>query len=106
MGDPKVMMAEAARKAEAEAARKAEKAAKAAAREAEAARTAARALIPPTEMFKPEHDALFDRDASFGELDEGGVPLADAAGEPLSKSQRKKLIKQMDKQAKLVGAGK
>ena len=94
------------RRASIEAAQKAlaEKAAKAAAREAEAARAAARALIAPAEMFKPEHDGVFEREVSYGSLDEEGVPLTDAAGEELSKSARKKLGKQMAKQAKLVGA--
>ena len=33
-------------------------------------------------------------------LDESGLPLTDAAGEPVSKSQRKKLKKRLDVHAK------
>ena len=99
MGDPKVLKAEMDRRAAAAAKAAEEKAAKAAG----AAREAARAAIPPCDMFKPEYDALFERPAPFGALDAEGVPLEDASGEPLSKSQRKKLIKEMEKQAKLTG---
>jgi cysteinyl-tRNA synthetase len=101
MGDPKVLKAEMERRAAAAAKAAEEKAAKAAAKAAGAAREAARTAIPPSDMFKPEYDALFERPAPFGALDAEGVPLEDASGEPLSKSQRKKLIKEMEKQAKL-----
>ena len=104
VGDPKLLMAELERKQQAAEKAAAEKAAKAAARAAEAARAAARALVPPAQMFLPEHDALFERDAPFGGLDADGVPEHDAAGEPLSKSARKKLIKARDKHAKLHAA--
>ena len=52
----------------------------------------------------PAHDAAFERDASFGAFDEDGLPQADAAGESLSKSARKKLLKARDKHAKLHAA--
>ena len=106
IADPKVVMAEAARKAEAAEKAAAEKAAKAAKREAEAAMVAARALVPPLEMFKPEHDELFERSESYGELDAEGLPVSDAAGEALSKSAKKKLKKVMDKHAKAFEAAK
>ena len=100
IGDPKLVMAEAARKAEAAAKAAAEKEAKAAARAAAAAAEAARAAVPPVAMFGAEHDGLFEREAPFGAWDVDGVPTESAEGEPLSKSQRKKLLKQRDKQAK------
>ena len=57
--------------------------------------------MPPVAMFSTEHDALFERDSpTYGELDADGLPVETANGEPLSKSQRKKLAKQMAKQAK------
>ena len=46
-----------------------------------------------------EHDALFERESSLGGLDDDGLPTLDAQGEPLSKSARKKLVKQRDKHA-------
>ena len=36
----------------------------------------------------------------YGTFDESGLPLTDAAGEPVSKSQRKKLKKRLDVHAK------
>jgi cysteinyl-tRNA synthetase len=102
LDDPKIVLAEVARRAEAAAAADAVRAAKAAARQAAAEEDAARAAVPPEDMFKPEHDALFGRPAgAFGpELDEGGVPVSDGGGEALSKNARKKLLKQREKQAK------
>ena len=91
-----------ARKAELAATAAAEKEAKAAARAATAVKDAARAAVPAAVMFSPEHDALFERDSpSYGQLDPDGLPMEMADGEPLSKSQRKKLVKQMGKQAKV-----
>ena len=55
------------------------------------ARRRARSVVSPTVMFEPKYDDLFDRDVSFGETDEEGLPLCLADGEPLSKRQRKKL---------------
>ena len=63
---------------------------------------AARAAVPPSQMFAAEHDALFGREqGQYGALDADGVPTADGAGEPLSKSAIKKLKKMLDKQKKL-----
>lgn len=100
LGDPKVMMAEAARRAEAAQEAAAAKEAKAAAKAARAAKEAAQLAVPPSEYFAAEYDELFEREASYGGLDEGGLPTLDAEGEPLSKSQRKKLSKVLDKHAK------
>ncbi len=100
MADPKLLMAEAEREREAAAGRAARGAAKAALE----AQLKARALVPPAEMFLPKHDEAFERKESFGELDGDGIPLADAAGEALSKSQRKKLVKVAAKQAKAYEA--
>ena len=100
VGDPKVMMAEAARRAEAAAEAAAAKGAKAAAKAANAAKEAAQLAVPPTEYFAAVHDALFEREAGYGELDEAGIPTLDADGEPLSKSQRKKLGKVLEKHKK------
>lgn len=82
----------------------AEKELKAAARAAAAAAEAARAQVPPGEIFLPQHDQAFDRGESYSEFDEDGLPIADASGEPLSKSTRKKLRKQMEKHAKSYAA--
>ena len=64
----------------------------------------ARAAVAPGAMFLPEHDTVFEREASYGGIDDGGLPTLDASGEPLSKSARKKLGKQRDKQAKAFEA--
>ena len=101
MLDPRVLKAEQERKVAAAAKAAEAKLAKQATRQAVAAREAARAAVPPEEMFAPEHDALFEREASYKALDEEGLPLENASGEPLSKSQRKKLVKQREKQAKV-----
>jgi len=39
-------------------------------------------------------------------VDGEGLPLTDATGEPISKSARKKLVKQMEKQAKFLAFAK
>ena len=98
------MLAEAARRREVAAQAEAAKAARAADQAAREAAEAARASVPPSEMFSPAHDGLFGRESSYGALDAEGIPLEDATGEPLSKSQRKKLVKLAQKQAKLVEA--
>lgn len=51
-----------------------------------------KAKIPPGELFKND---------DFTAWDEHGIPTADKAGEPLSKSMKKKLQKQYDAQKKL-----
>lgn len=107
LDDPKIVQAEVARRAEAAAEAETQRKAKAEARARAAAAEAARAAVPPTEMFRPEHDELFGREpgASFGgEFDADGLPLVDASGAPLSKSARKKLMKQRDKQAMIYVA--
>ena len=60
--------------------------------------------MPAAEMFQPQHDAAFERSESFGGFDDDGLPTVDGSGEPLSKSSRKKLIKQQAKQAKANAA--
>jgi len=104
-GDPKLLQAEAARKAEQAAELAAAKAAKAAAKEAAKAKEAALAMIPPTAMFAAEHDAAFEREGpSYTKLDDNGLPTETDDGELVSKSMRKKLIKQQTKHAKLHAA--
>merc|ERR1712039_849617 len=63
MGDPKLLKAEAERKAEEKAKLAAEKQAKAEKRAAAAAAEAARAKIIPSVMFAPEYDELFERES-------------------------------------------
>lgn len=104
VGDPRVVMAEAARRAEAVKEAEAAKQAKAAAKAANAAKDEARKQVPPAEYFSAAYDELFEREVSYGACDEAGVPMEDASGEPLSKSARKKLIKVLDKHKKLHAA--
>ena len=63
-------------------------------------------LAPGVGTMEDPEGRLEDERCLSTALDDAGVPLSDASGEVISKSQRKKLIKQMDKQAKLVGGGK
>lgn len=60
----------------------------------QAAEKEARKNVPPQEMFLGSTDL-------YSAFDEQGVPTADKAGEPLSKSAVKKLKKEWDKQKKL-----
>ena len=50
---------------------------------------------PPEELYTVGEFA-----GRYGSFDESGLPLTDAAGEPVSKSQRKKLKKRLDVHAK------
>jgi len=50
--------------------------------------------VHPTQMFLHMTD-------TYSNWDEGGIPTHDAKGEPVSKSLRKKLQKEWDKQKKL-----
>mmetsp|Transcript_101539 Transcript_101539/g.180020 ORF Transcript_101539/g.180020 Transcript_101539/m.180020 type:complete len:437 (-) Transcript_101539:196-1506(-) len=102
MGDPKVLMAEAARKAELAAEAQKKKAAKEAAKAAAAAKEAEIVKVSLHEYFDPKYDELFEREESFGARDGDGIPTEDAAGEPLSKSKRKKLMKQLKKHEKVL----
>ena len=96
-----MLLADQAKKREAAAKAAAEKEGKAKAA-AEAKAGGRRAAVPPSQMFAAEHDALFGREqGQYGALDADGVPTADGAGEPLSKSAIKKLKKMLDKQKKL-----
>ncbi|EFR01300.1 cysteinyl-tRNA synthetase [Nannizzia gypsea CBS 118893] len=61
------------------------------AREKEAAEKAAKGKISPLEMFKTE---------AYSAWDEDGLPLKDAKGEEITKSQKKKLKKEWDRQKK------
>ena len=55
--------------------------------------------IPPQEYFKQApHDVLYK------EYDADGIPTVDKDGEPISKSQSKKLKKEWEKQKKLYGS--
>uniref|UniRef100_A0A7S3EZL9 Uncharacterized protein n=1 Tax=Haptolina ericina TaxID=156174 RepID=A0A7S3EZL9_9EUKA len=98
------MLAEVERKREAAAQAAMEKEAKQAARAQLAALEAQRAAVPASEMFRSEHDALFERAEGYGSLDENGLPMEDASGEMLSKSARKKLGKAAAKQEKVHAA--
>lgn len=101
MGDPKLLKAEAARKVEALAQAETAKKAKADAKAAAAAAEEARAAVEPAAMFKPEHDALFERESpAYRAFDAEGVPTETAHGVEVSKKMRKKLAKQMEFQAK------
>ena len=55
------------------------------------------ASVPPSEMFK--RDSAIAKE--FSEWDAQGIPTKEASGEPLSKSRRKKLEKEYEKQMKL-----
>jgi len=101
LDDPVRLQAEAARKRESAAKAEAERLAKEEKRRADALRDADRAAVEPKRMFEPQFDALFDRETSFGEFDETGLPIATADGEPLSKSATKKLIKMRQKHEKV-----
>ncbi|KAF3893685.1 Cysteinyl-tRNA synthetase [Trichophyton interdigitale] len=61
------------------------------AREKEAAEKAAKGKISPLEMFRTE---------AYSAWDEDGLPLKDAKGEEITKSQKKKLKKEWDRQKK------
>ena len=50
---------------------------------------------PPEELYTVGEFA-----GRYGSFDESGLPLTDASGEPVSKSQRKKLKKRLDVHAK------
>ena len=50
---------------------------------------------PPEELY-----TVGEFEGRYGSFDESGLPLTDAAGEPVSKSQRKKLKKRLDVHAK------
>lgn len=50
---------------------------------------------PPAQLY-----AVGEFAGRYGSFDESGLPLTDAAGEPVSKSQRKKLKKRLDVHAK------
>lgn len=54
----------------------------------------AKAKINPAEMFLSQKD-------KYSKFDDNGIPTHDAAGEPLSKGQIKKLTKEQEKQRKL-----
>ena len=51
--------------------------------------------MPPLELFKSG-----DFSGKYGTFDDAGLPLTEASGEPLSKSQRKKLKKRLDVHSK------
>jgi len=99
MEDPKLLLAEAERAREMAQRSEEMRQAKLAEKAARAQLDAQRNAVPPAQMFLPEHDALFERESSLGGLDDDGLPTLDAQGEPLSKSARKKLVKQRDKHA-------
>ena len=50
---------------------------------------------PPEELY-----SVGEFEGRYGTFDESGLPLTDASGDPVSKSQRKKLKKRLDVHAK------
>eukprot|EP00947_MAST-08B_sp_MAST-8B-sp1_P000015 g15.t1 len=92
MEDPKVLKAELERKKEEALRKQKEKEEKAAKKAAEEAAKLEKMKIPPQEMFKA--------DKAYSKFDDAGMPTHTAAGEPMAKSQLKKLKKQYDKQKK------
>ncbi|KAJ3713838.1 tRNA synthetases class I (C) catalytic domain-containing protein [Lentinula raphanica] len=57
----------------------------------------AKGKLDPREMFKPPNV----KEGTYGSYDESGVPLTDREGKEISKSARKKLMKERDAQGKL-----
>ncbi|KAL0956831.1 hypothetical protein HGRIS_002942 [Hohenbuehelia grisea] len=53
--------------------------------------------VAPEFMFKPPHTV----EGTYGSWDERGVPLTDGQGEPLSKNQAKKVVKEWTDRGKL-----
>ncbi|KAJ3791314.1 hypothetical protein GGU11DRAFT_836602 [Lentinula aff. detonsa] len=53
--------------------------------------------LDPREMFRPPNV----KEGVYGSYDESGVPLTDGEGKEISKSARKKLLKEREAQAKL-----
>lgn len=53
--------------------------------------------IPPEEFFKPPNVP----EGTYGQWNEQGLPIADGAGEKLSKNQEKKLLKLWNDQKRL-----
>jgi len=52
------------------------------------------------ERAKLSHNHMF-RNAQYSEWDEHGIPIKDNQGEEVTKTQRKKLVKEWEKQKKL-----
>ncbi|KNC54794.1 cysteinyl-tRNA synthetase [Thecamonas trahens ATCC 50062] len=90
LDDRETLLAERDERRAARAAREANAAAKAAARAAEQAARDARDSTPPADFFR-----LPEFDGQFSAFDDGGMPTADADGEPLKKSKLKNLTKQL-----------
>lgn len=80
-------------KSSAEADKEAQRKAKQAADEA---RKKAMKSVPPQEMFKTPEES-----PKFSQWDADGIPTHDSSGEELSKSKKKDLKKEWDKQKKL-----
>ncbi len=106
LDDPARVQAEVARRADAAREAEAARAERARVAAETKAREAACAAVAPSEMFLPEHDALFGREEGYASRDDAGLPTEDAHGAPLSKSARKKLAKQQQRHAKLHDAAR
>lgn len=96
LDDPAVLLKERQLKQQQAQAAAAAKAAKKEAALAKEAQRVAQLAVPPEDMYQQQYDAVFSRDATYTAFDADGIPT-EAAGEELSKSARKKLIKQQAK---------
>lgn len=92
--DPAVAEAELKAKAEAEQQRREAKEKARLEKEAAEEEKRKKAMVPPSEMFKSMPD-------KYSQFDANGVPTHDAAGQELSKSAKKSVQKEYEKQAKL-----
>ena len=99
-GDANAMQHEEATKKATEAAAKAKKEAAKAKKAAEAAAKAKAAAVPPSEMFRSLEVPGEPGVNMYSQFDDAGMPTHDAKGEPLAKSQLKKLTKQFNAQKK------
>ena len=100
LDDPAVLLAERKRKEEEAAEKQAKKEALLREREEKERLKREKAAVPAEAMFKT-HNPVNSK--SYGSFDEQGIPLTDTAGEPLSKSERKKCEKAWAAQRKANG---
>ncbi|TPX56049.1 cysteine---tRNA ligase [Powellomyces hirtus] len=94
--DKELLIKQRDEKRQREAAKLKEKEARLKAEAAKRAEKLAKGKVAPSEMFKTE-----EQRKEYSEWDQEGIPTKDAAGEPLSKSRRKKVEKEFATQGKL-----